>query len=189
MNITIDSITLIGFGKPDPAVGGQTQAIVNYDGSTLYCHVTPNATNTVDIVFNQSGPNEYVGEGQIASVTLQYQNTDVSPPLQIMSWTSNLPDGSYLGGTLKPYLSFAPNLSQASLVLQNAGKVTGTKDASSPQLTMVLLGTELTLSGTRGYFVNVPIDPASDYQSITSARVRWPKTDSMVGPIGSVDVP
>ena len=64
MTFTISSITLTGFGTDQPAVGG-SPAITNYDGSTLYCHITPNDTSTVDIVFNQTAPNEYIGEGQI----------------------------------------------------------------------------------------------------------------------------
>ena len=99
-----------------------------------------------------------------------------------------MPTGSYLGGTLKPYLVFSADLQSATIVLTNAPPSTA-NDASQPQLTLVMLGAELTLAAPRGYFVNVPIDPASDYQSFVTARISWPKADSMVGPIGSLNVP
>jgi hypothetical protein len=189
MDLTIDSITLKGFGSPDPAVGGQP-AIQKYDGETLYCHVNQNADGTsVDILFNQIAPNEYLAAGPVASVTVLYQNPDVSPPLQTMTWTSGLPNGSYLGGVMRPYLDFSADLKHASIGLTNAGAVTALGSGTSPQLTLVMLGTELTLSGPRGYFVNIPVDPASEFRSVTTARIKWPKSDGFVGPIGSVDVP
>jgi hypothetical protein len=190
MDITIDSITLKGFGTPDPAVGGQAQPILHYDGETLYCHITQNADGTsVDILFNQVAPNEYLASGPVASVAVAYQNPDVAPPLQTMTWTSGLPNGSYLGGAIRPYLDFSPDLKHASIGMTNAPAVTALSPGISPQLTLVLVGTELTLSGPRGYFINIPVDPASDFRSVTTARIKWPKSDGFVGPIGSVDVP
>jgi hypothetical protein len=190
MDITIDSVTLKGFGSPNPAVGGQAQPIRHYDGETLYCHVSQNADRTsVDILFNQIAPHEYLASGPVASVTVAYFNTDVSPSLQTMTWTSGLPNGSYLGGAVRPYLDFSADLQHVTIGLTNAPPVTALTAGNSPQLTLVLVGTELTLSGPRGYFINIPVDPASDFRSVTTARIKWPKSDGFVGPIGSVDVP
>lgn len=190
MDLTIDSITLTGFGTSDPATGGQPP-IQKYDGETLYCHVTQNADDdtSVDIVFNQIAPNEYLASGPIASVTVLYDNPDVSPELQAMTWTSGLPNGAYLGGVMRPYLEFSPDLKHASLGVTNAGPAAALGSDTSPQLTLVMLGTELTLSGPRGYFVNIPVNPDSDFRSVTTGRIKWPKADGFVGPIGSVDVP
>jgi hypothetical protein len=53
----------------------------------------------------------------------------------------------------------------------------------------VIVGSELTLAGPRGYFVDVPLHKDSDYRSISLGRVKWPKQNGMSGPIGSINVP
>lgn len=195
MVFTIDQVTLQGFGAPDPASGG-TPAIVGYDGSPLYCHVTRAAgtTDKVAILIDQNPPHTFLADGPVARVTVTYVG-DQNPIT--MDWTQNLPDGPYRSGSvLSPYLKFSADMQTVTVVLeQAAAKTVSAKDDAAPSnediptIGLVVIGPDLTLTNPRGYFVNVPVHKDSDFRSITLARVKWPKEDGLSGPIGSLDVP
>lgn len=189
MDVTIESVTLDGFGTPLPVTGG-SPAIAHYDGSTLYCHITPAADGCVEVVFNQTGPNEFLAGGKIGKLTVTYRNDKVDPPLQTLTWEGGLPAGAYGGGQTVPYLAFTPNRKRATLVLPNSSLAkAAAPSVDIPTLSLVYLGGELTGTGPRAYFTNVQLDPDSDFRSYLTARIVWPKEDSMSGPIGSLEVP
>lgn len=192
MLISIDNIVLENFGSPSPASGG-TPAVVNYDGSPLYCHVRRSdaGDGKVVILIDESPPHEFFASGAIASVTLRYQ-FDPNVPQPDMVWDSGLPSGSYNGEVLAPFLKFSADKSHASLVIEQtdaAAMSSSTTSDEHPVIGLVVVGPELTMSEPRGYFVTVPVNPSSDFRSLVLGRVVWPKKDSVSGPIGSVNVP
>jgi hypothetical protein len=203
MIIEIDQITLSHFGSPDPASGG-SPPIEKYDGSPLYCHVTrtPGSATTVDILVNTLPPNEAHAIGRIANIYLKYQFREEAP--QTLTWSTNLPSGSFAGDLLTPRLSFSADKKRATLVLQQADAAAAAAPASprmaaaaaavsddddSPYIGLVIVGPELTGAETMGFFVNVPVDDTVDFRSITTARLVWPPPGSTSGPIGSLNVP
>lgn len=204
MKVTIESVTLAGFGTPEPVSGGAPD-IINYDGTPLFCHVKPSSDGRggVDVTFNEAGPDEFLASGPIRTVTVQYVNADLPEPVQTLTWASGLPPGAYNGGVTSPYLAFSPDQKRASLVLPNsqalrpaaapaaaaAAPVAVPAAGDVPTLSLLIVSGALTGTGTRGYFLNLPLDPDSDYQAFTTARIVWPKVDGFSGPIGSVEIP
>ncbi|HEX3465686.1 MAG TPA: hypothetical protein VHS78_16670 [Candidatus Elarobacter sp.] len=207
--IAISNVTLKNFGADASSDPKRDGTIDQYDGSTLYCHINPDTNDKTMVVieFNQNPPNEFnfPGVGTIKSVAVNVIINEVNHPIK---WTSGLPTGQYSGKKLMPYLSFAGDMKSAALVLDNDNEIPqvllqrarakskpkSTQDDPNniPTLGLIIVGPDLTTHEPRGYFVSVPLAKIAEnpnFRDITLARVKWPKLDSVSGPIGSVNVP
>lgn len=198
MRITIDQISLSGFGTKD--VRGGTPPVANYVGLPLFCHVVPTATGFA-VTVNKAGPSTFaVGSGEIESVTLDYQEIDApnGPPPMVFP----APGGVYSGRPIDLSLELTSPIA-ATLVLQQRADVaalseeaeegegdTKAVDVNIPTITTVKLSGSVTNQNDRIYFVNIPFPSGLDVSNIKTASIEWTtQAGSSVGPIGGANVP
>ena len=192
----ITAVDLTGFGPVDQSGGSPT--ITNYGGDTLYCHVTSIGPGQVAITFNQFGPSSFPAiVGNVQLVTIIYQSPVNPSAAQTLTFSPQTAMATYNGEPFNFYLTFnladgtynaTLMVSQQSASTTAAAKASTAIDASSPVLSLVVLGTQVTGGDPQGFFTSVPVDSPNYYQ-YTTATIQWPQQGGSLGPMGVVNVP
>jgi hypothetical protein len=177
LGIEINAIALKGFTKDS---SGGSSPVTDFDGSPLYCHVTETAqgSSKVNIVFDLTSPTTFTDKlGVVQSITVTFDSA--KPPL-----TFNPVGAVYTGGPLGYFLEFAPDLSTATLNIEQPPAQIAMGDG---KLGLIILGGRVTSGKPRGYFVDVPV--GKDFESFDAMTIYWPPGGGLAGPIGGGVVP
>jgi hypothetical protein len=176
--IAINSVGLKGFTQDS---SGGTSALVDFDGSPMYCHVTETApgSSRVNIAFDLNPPSTYTDKlGHVDTITVTFKGA--APGL-----TFNPAGAVYSGGRLGYFLELTDDLSTATLQIEQPPSIVPQGQGT---LGLIILGTKVTeATKPRAYFVDVPI--GKNFEAVDAITVYWSDGGGLAGPIGSGVIP
>jgi len=183
----------VDLGPPGtPGTPGGAPAINHYFGYPFYYHVvrsTNGPSGSVDIVIDETGPNDWTAKGPINSVALTYtyMTPAPNPSAVVQHMTHPSPGGDFRGEHLHVCIDFADDLTTGTLIVERARHE---GDAKYSRVGILVVSKDYSTSNTtRGHFVVVPVAADASGNYPTTGSIHFGGPGAFAGPVGGGQVP